>query len=832
MPPLTRCNAIGAARMNPAALLLVLLSLGGLLLRRRDLGLAWVVCGLAAVALLGPALVLPDGVPSPAASLAHDPPWQGVADPAAGNDNLRDVTYQVEPWLLFMRRELRAGRLPLWDPYQSAGAPFWSNGSSAPLFPLHLLFALLPLQLGLVLLPWLRLVLAGCGAWALAAELGLSRPAALLAAVIYPLCGTVTSFLLYPMSNAHALLPWVFLAVERLAAGGGAALASAARSLSAPVSSSASVSASRVPSTAAATGRSPSLRAVAALAAAGGLQLLGGHPETAIYAALLTAIYLLVRGSPRPLAAWLGLAGGWALAGAIAAVQLLPLALTLPETSRWLAWTPPSPVPLGTVAGLLLRLVLPDLYGNPAHGTWWGPYNFAATAIYAGAAAPLLAAGGLWALRRDRRWLAVAAVTLFALCAAYQLPGARHLMLALPVVRRGLHHYIKLGLELGLALLAAAGLDSWIAGKRRGLLAGAAALLAALAGAWVRFGGAGVSAGMGGSGGPGGPAAPPRGSGEWRLHGLLHEQAAWTAWALALALLIVASLWLPAGWRRRLAPLSIALFAADLIAAHAPTNPGLSLAHLYPRTAAVRFLADKPGRVAGTGGALHPNAAMVYGLYDVRGDDSIKLQRYEELYAAHLGPGHPTFFQPMDRWQDLWLDRLGVRWVMTGPQDPPPVAAWRLAYAGADARIFERLTAAPLVRWLAPPAPLAPNAGGLPSAEAVQPGPSAAPPAVERREPGVWDVSWRTPVAATLEVAEVWDRGWSAEVAGAPRPVERVEGPLLGVRVGPGAGTLHLAYTPAGLGWGALISLLGVAATATLGLGLRRQRPASGSVSQ
>ena len=91
-----------------------------------------------------------------------------------------------------------------------------------------------------------------------------------------------------------------------------------------------------------------------------------------------------------------------------------------------------------------------------------------------GPASGLNARHGLHRDRRwDRRWLAVAAVTLFALCAAYQLPGARHLMLALPVVRRGLHHYIKLGLELGLALLAAAGLDGWIAGRRRALLAGA-----------------------------------------------------------------------------------------------------------------------------------------------------------------------------------------------------------------------------------------------------------------------------------------------------------------------------------------------------------------------
>jgi hypothetical protein len=718
--------------MNPCAALLVLLSLAGLWLRRGGAGRAWVVCGLAGIALLAPALALPDGVPSPAASLAHDPPWLGVANPAAGNDNLRDVTYQVEPWLLFLRHELRAGRLPFWDPYQAAGCPFWSNGSSAPLFPLHLLFAVLPLQLGFVLLPWLRLVVAGCGAWALAVELGLSRQPALLAAVAYPLSGTVTSFLLFPMSNAHALLPWVFVTVERLAAG---------------------------------------KAGIAPLALLGGLQLLGGHPETALYTALLSAVYLVVRGSRRPVFAWSGLGAGWALAGAIAAVELLPLALFLPETSRWLAWRPAEPVPLATVAGLLLRLVLPDLYGNPSRGTWWGPYNFAATAIYVGALAPVLAAGALGAVRRDRRWLGVAAVTLFAICAAYQLPGARQLMEALPLVRRGLYHYIKLGLELGLALLAAAGLESWLAGRRRALLAGAVALLATLAAAWARFGA------------------------DWNSRGLIPAEARWTAWAVGLTLLASAALWLPPEWRRRSCPLLLGLFAVDLVAAHAATNPGLSLARLFPRSAAVRFLQDKPGRVSGTGGALHPNAGMVYGLYDVRGDDSVKLERYEELYAAHLGQGHPTFFLPMNRWQDHWLDRLGVRWVLTGPQDAPPVGNWRLAYAGPDARVFERPHALPLAHWLRP------DPGGAP------------PPIVERRVAGDWAISWRSAIPATLEVSEVWDRGWRAELDGRAAPVEIVDKTLLGVRVGPGAGTLRLSYVPAGFAWGALATVLGLGAT-------------------
>ncbi|HEV8583014.1 MAG TPA: YfhO family protein, partial [Thermoanaerobaculia bacterium] len=564
--------------MNPALPLLALLSLAGLLLRRREIGIPWALCGMAGMALLWPALRLPDGIPSPAAILAEHAPWQGIAEPSAGNPNLRDVTYQVQPWLFFLRHELRAGRLPFWDPHQFSGSPYWSNGSGAPLFPLHLLFAALPLQIGWILLPWLRIVIGGCGAWMLARELGASRPAALLAAVIYPLSGMVTSFLLFPMGNTHALAPWVILAVERLANGRGGWIG---------------------------------------LAVAGGLQLLGGHPETPVFTALLAGVYLLARGCDRPLAAWGRFIAGWMAAAAIAAVQILPLFRTLTASGKWLETARGAPAPLRVVAAFLLRLILPDLFGNPAAGTWWGPYNFAATAIYAGALTLPLAAAGLAAVRGDRRWRAVAVMTLFALMAAYYLFGMRHVLLALPVINRGLHHYLKLGLELGLALLAAAGCDRWLAGKGRGLMAGAGLTLGLLAVAWWRFGA------------------------EWEQRGLLGNEAAWTAGMAAAAIVLALSLLLKQGWRWRLWPLLLAWVIIDLVAAHARTNPGLPAGKLYPVTGAIRFLQGRPERVTGLGEALHPDAAMVYGLYDVRGDSPVKLQRYDRIYAE-MAAGDPV----------------------------------------------------------------------------------------------------------------------------------------------------------------------------------------------
>ena len=740
--------------MNPALPLLAVLGVAGLVLglrARREVGLAWGAMAIAGMALLAPALAIPDGIPSPAATLAAVPPWQGTGDPAEGNPVLRDVTFQIQPWQLFARRELRAGRLPLWNPHQFSGAPFWSNGQSAPLFPLHLLFAALPLQLGFVLLPWLRLMIAGCGAWVLGRELGLSRPAALLTALTFSLSGMMVSFLLFPMGNALALVPWVLWAVETLTHG---------RSRTGTDSHGRQAVRERP-------WLSVFVRGSGVLALTAGLQLLGGHPETCAHTALLATLYLLVRGASG--SAWLRFAAGWIGAALIAAVQILPFVLLLPETSKWAAEGGGGHPPLGLLLQQPLRLVLPQLYGHPAEGTWSGPFNYSATAVYAGALALPLAAAGL-ARVRDRRWLAVAAVLAFSFLGAYHMPGLREVLGALPVLGKAAQHRLIFGIELGVALLAGAGCDRWLEGKGRGIAAGAAVVILLLGAAWLTV--------------PG-------------------QQLGWIGGVAAVALVLTLSLKWSRERRWAWWPVLPAVALIDLLLAHGGILRAIPLDRLYPETGAVRFLQAQEGRVAGVGQALRPNAAMVYGLSDARGDDPVKLERYEAVYRS-FAPGDPVFFEPIRRWGDPWLDRLGVRWVVAGPSEEMP--EWRLAYRGADARVYERPGALPLVRWT--------EGGGVLVDEGMT-------------RPGFWKVSWWTPSRSTLVVAETWDRGWRALAGGKPVPVIPVDGALLGVELGPGAGSLELRYRPAGLvpgAWLTLLSLVGLTA-----LLRRRVPPADGS---
>lgn len=731
--------------MNPALPVVLLLSIAPWLLRRGEWTLAWLKMGLVATLFLAPVWVERTAIPSPAATLGKFAPWQGVADPLEGNPTLVDVTFQLQPWQLFLRQQVRAGEAPFWNPHQFSGAPFWSNGQSAPLFPLHLLFVALPLQLGFILLPWFRMVVAGLGAWALAREFGVGRNSAMVAGVVFPLAGMFSAFLLFPMANALCLVPWVLRATARLA-----------------------------------NDRLPRGKGEwTALALLAGLLLLGGHPETFVHTAMLSGLLWILWPGVRRWRAWVGFTGAWLTAGILAAVQVVPLAFNLFQSSRWQQWQPGEALPLEVVGELFLRLGLPHAWGHPAEGTWWGPFNYNATAVFVGLLVLPLAWAGIRDRVRQRSWWPVWGILLFSLLAAYQLPGLRDLLMSIPVVRTMLHHRLLFAVDLSLGLAAAAGLDAWRRGLRKPLYEGCALTLLLLAGSWLRF-------------------AP-----QWQSRELLSHPIAWSLWAILAATLLVVGGLLGESRRSLLALALPWLVAAELTAAHAGINPALGLEKLFPETPALEFLAGRPGRVAAVGDTLRPNAAMVYGLSDIRGDDTLKLSHYEEIYRQ-FGGASPFYYQPVTRWRHPWLDKLATRWVLAPPGRALPGLDWKRAFTGADAWVYERPTAWPMVRWAGSDESL--REGGLEA---------------ERLSANSWKVRWQRPGGGVVVIAETWDAGWRAEVGGEPREVQRFDGALLSVEVERDEGEILLRYRPVGFGGGLFLSLLGMA---SVGVGMSWQR--------
>jgi len=343
-------------------------------------------------------LLLSEGIKSQVWPWAPAFPPGDVTAPA-----LSDPVWQFVPWLELARRELQAGRLPLWNPHQSGGVPLLGNGISALGSPLvwPILAAGVPGAWNLSLL--LRLLVALCGGFAWLRDLGRSRSAAALGAVGFALSGAFVAWLEHPQTLTIAALPLVFLFVRRLA-------------------------------------RRPTAAALAGLVAATYGVMSGGHPETQLMAAALAAA-VLAEAAPSRREAALPV-GGACLGAALAAPLLLPFTeYFLHSQARLGVDRRPFVLPLSDLA----RFLVPHRAGS----------NVIEGACTVSVTLLLLALAGVSSLRRDRLARFWAAVGVVVLLVAYDNPLSRALARGTPIYwTRAL-----LLLPLPLAVLASGALD-------------------------------------------------------------------------------------------------------------------------------------------------------------------------------------------------------------------------------------------------------------------------------------------------------------------------------------------------------------------------------------
>lgn len=291
--------------------------------------------------------------------------------------------YHLGP-AFFVAKSLRAGELPLWDPYTYCGFPLYANPQVQLFYPPAWVTFALSWLLGegslLRLLEWqvaLHVWLGGVLTHALLRRLRTGRWAALLGATIFQLGGFFASQAqhLGAVSGA-AWLPLVWLGVL-------------------------------------AVGERFSWRWTALLAAALAMSVLAGFPAVTIVAfasgGLLAGVLILLRQAPMRLLAVVAVAGAWS--AVLAAVQLLPTVelvrlSTAPLRGQWA-----DPQGGGVPLVGLLSLIAPGhnrIFDLKQYTLSWNPTFLY---VYCGWAGLLLAGIALtrW---RDRRVTVIVLVTL------------------------------------------------------------------------------------------------------------------------------------------------------------------------------------------------------------------------------------------------------------------------------------------------------------------------------------------------------------------------------------------------------------------------------------
>jgi len=357
-----------------------------------------------------------------------------------------DVTLHFLYSRAFGFGEMARGNLPLWNPYIYSGIPYLGQFQSALLYPLNLIFLVLPLATAINWSFGLHIFVLGAATYAWAARRGLRPAAAVFAGCVAMFNGT---FFLHifagHLSNVctMAWAPVVFLGIDGWLARRHAGW-------------------------------------IFLSAGAVALQVYAGHPQYVYYTALLAGLYSLIFlvGSREWTVAALGLLAIYPLGALLSAAQLIPGITATSEAVRSGGVNYEFASMFSFPPENLLTLVAPWFYGNMQSVPYWGRCYLWEMSFFIGAGALLLAIHG--ALQRGASpRLLILLVAAIVLALGIHTPLHHLLYQALPGFSafRGSSKFIFFA-GLFAALLAGMGADRLLRGSLPSWKLGAAGLAA------------------------------------------------------------------------------------------------------------------------------------------------------------------------------------------------------------------------------------------------------------------------------------------------------------------------------------------------------------------
>ncbi len=351
--------------------------------------------------------------------------WTPLFDPAASIQwDAADVHYSAQN---YFAQSLRSLRLPYWTPFEYSGMPFLADPQTAGWYPLHWPFFLIGITPKAI--EWelaLHAFLALGGAYLLARRLTGHPGCAILAGVLYAGGGFFSSHSSHlGMFETAALAPWLLWAADRaLEARHG--------------------------------------RAVLLGGFVGGLVILAGHFQTALYAFLALLLFLIARRAnwKRSLTVAVAIP---AIAVLVSAIQTLPgLELTAQSIRAETNYRNATNAALSPEN--MVTLIRPDQYGAIS-GAYRGPQDITQFYFYGGLLLIPLAIAS--AMRRKRWEIPLVLILLPLWYALGPGKGLYSLLTLLPgfaSVRAPVHIWFVV--SLGLALAAAQG-ALWIRERTR-----------------------------------------------------------------------------------------------------------------------------------------------------------------------------------------------------------------------------------------------------------------------------------------------------------------------------------------------------------------------------
>jgi len=759
-------------------------------------------CILYGPSLVGTKLLLPLGLlATPGWYLPPHPPWDDV-EPQ--NPVFSDQVLAFEFRRRFAAREVRAGRLPLWNPYNYCGAPFMAANNTAVFSPFRLPSYLFPGPRTLAWVQLLKSLFAGFGAY-LFFRRGLNVgfwPAA-FGGWCFPLIGFLVLFAGFPPSFVVVWLPWVLLAVD------------------------ASI-------------RNPGGRSGVALASATALMLVSGHLAVAALVLLGTGIFFLWRwgrllatrgvGDRHVRLAAVTVVAGWALGMLLSAPQSIPTAEYLSYSDRVQRRNERGVVTnkkLQPGLSVAPQLLLPYFYGTSRAGSAWlapddSPNRLEGAASgYAGLLVAMVLAPLGWCSGRRGDWVFWFLVAVFSASYTFDLPGIAQVF-NLPLLRLLNHNRLVFLTAWSLLCLGVLGLDAAVRGgvSWRWVHVVAIAILLMLGG-WCIYRMV---------------VPPPQIARDAHQAGLDAEPLLrWfrNMYLLSAGLCMIAIFFWVLFWQRLIsrglvaAVIALAAFA-ELIVNSYGVNPQNDPSLYYPRLGVLERLESSSGRICGFR-CLPSCLNQSHALYDIRGYDGVDPVHLVQLLGVCKAqyPGAAFFdipyaavqyFPPVD---SPIIDMLNVRYrllpeeVVSGadvqPEDgfyvfendkalPRAYVPKRVEKVADEDEVIEKLS----------PLDYQPREVAFVTEPLSRPfeQPAMGEARIQSMLPSEVVIDAQMQTAGLVVLSDLWFPGWKVTVDDRPAKLFRVNHAFRGVEVAAGRHEIRFRYRPASFTIGLLIGAI------------------------
>ncbi len=355
---------------------------------------------------------------------------------------ITDPVRQQYVWRYLSVSQIKKGQLPVWNPYSFSGTPLLANFQTASFYPLNILFFILPFNLAWTILIILQPLLAGTFLYTYLRFLKIGKSGSFLGGFTFAFCGFSVAWLEWNTIVQTVLwLPLILLAKEHLLG-------------------------------------KTTLKWVLILIFAEISSFFAGHLQVLFYTLIISNVYLLIRigqvakilkGKNSFFKKYLTVFLPFLIIGiiviSITAIQWLPTLQFILQSSRGFDQGSWGKVGWFIPWQNLIQFLVPDFFGNPATGNYWGIWNYGEFIGYIGLIPLIFVLYGI-IFARDKKTKFFGLIGFLALI--FALPTALSKLpyiLNLPLISTSQPTRLMVIVDFSLSILAALGFDNFIKSK-------------------------------------------------------------------------------------------------------------------------------------------------------------------------------------------------------------------------------------------------------------------------------------------------------------------------------------------------------------------------------